>query len=528
MYRQFYRLNKSPFHITPDPEFLFLSGSHKEASASIVYGIEQRKGFIAITGEVGVGKTTILRSYLESTDPEKIKIVYIFNCAVTFQKLLKQICIELGISIEDEDASELVNRLSHFLIEEYKNDRNVVLIVDEAQNMPVETLEQLRMLSNLETSRDKLIQMILVGQPEFDRKLEIPELRQLKQRIAIRCRINPLSIEESLAYINHRLMSASSFFNPIFTKEALKEIIRESGGIPRVINVLCDNSLVTGFGYQRSPVDKSIVKEVIADMKGSISPGYSFKWRTALSVGVILIIGLVLLFFHDRLIPATIPQATAEIPSGQSQTADNGKPGPRMSAIEKEVAEKGRTETPSGKAASQPDTSLNMADKSPGKEPGAESGSDKPEASTTSLVDQSTASEAIVEMRPVENKGEADTYSARIDGNLDSIHPEGGENLPPARLDTDIESSETAKVIQKRNSSALKVKKGDTLFKLMVDVYGRVDLSLVDSFREANPHIRNLDKLRVGEEILLPQAEAISLPEGNAKKNLSEFRMRHE
>src|SRR5208337_2709925 len=244
MYLDFFKFKKNPFHITPDPDFLFLSPSHKEASASILYGIEQQKGFVAITGEVGVGKTTILRSYLEGADPERIRVVYIFNAALSFEKLLNQIVSELGVPAVDEDPSQLVDSLFHYLIDEYKNDRNVVLIIDEAQNMPVETLERLRMLSNLETSKDKLLQIILVGQPEFEQKLNLPELRQLKQRMAIRCRIDALTHDESLAYIQHRLMKASLFHNPVFTKDALKRIVKEANGIPRIINVLCDNALV--------------------------------------------------------------------------------------------------------------------------------------------------------------------------------------------------------------------------------------------------------------------------------------------
>jgi len=302
MYLRFFKFQKHPFHITPDPEFLFLGPSHKEASASIFYGIGARKGFIAITGEVGVGKTTIVRSYLDRTDPKKTRIVYIFNAALSFQKLLKQISLELGIPITDEEPSELVNSLHHYLIQEYKNDRNVVLIIDEAQNMPIKTLEHLRMLSNLETSRDKLIQIILVGQPEFESILNLPELRQLKQRIAIRCRIDPLSSDESLAYIQHRLTKASAFYNPVFTKDALKEIVKEANGIQRTINVISDNALITAFGYHKNPVDSDIIKEVIADLRG-IKPGVPLRWRTSVAVSLMVIVALVLFFFRDSLNP---------------------------------------------------------------------------------------------------------------------------------------------------------------------------------------------------------------------------------
>ena len=295
MYLDFYKLKKNPFHITPDPEFLFLSRSHKEASASLIYGIEERKGFIAITGEIGVGKTTILRSYLETADPEKLKVVYIFNAMISFESLLKQIFNELGLAAaQGDDVPELVNRLHRFLIEEYKHDRNVALIIDEAQNMPIETLENLRMLSNLETSKDKLVQIVMVGQPEFERKLELEELRQLKQRIAIRCQIKPLNRDESFAYIEHRLMKGSYFHNQIFTKGALNSIVKEARGFPRLINILCDNALVTGFGYQRNPVGERIAREVISDFRGPKSRKLFRVLPVAAVFGGIILLGVFL------------------------------------------------------------------------------------------------------------------------------------------------------------------------------------------------------------------------------------------
>ncbi|MDR3568951.1 MAG: AAA family ATPase [Syntrophobacteraceae bacterium] len=266
MYLDFYKLEKNPFHITPDPEFLFLSASHREAISSIIYGIEERKGFICITGEVGVGKTTILRSYLKQIDPKKFKVIYIFNSAVSFTQLLKQILLELGIPLKDEDDSDRINRLFYFIVKEFNKKRCVIFIIDEAQNMPNDTLERLRLLSNLETAEDKLLQIILVGQPELQKKLELPELRQLEQRIAVHGRINPLTHDEGIAYILHRLMKSSSVYSPVFTLDAMNIIVEEAQGIPRVINILCDNALVTGMGYQRNPVDTEIALEVVRDM----------------------------------------------------------------------------------------------------------------------------------------------------------------------------------------------------------------------------------------------------------------------
>lgn len=266
MYTNFYNLAKEPFHITPDPEFLFLSDAHKEALASIIYGVEQRKGFVAIIGEVGLGKTTILRSFLEGVDESKTRIIYLFNSNISFKGLLQTIYQNLGHPVESDDPVEMVNRLHQILIDHYKEGRNVVLVIDEAQNMPLRTLENLRMLSNLETSTDKLIQIVFSGQPEFEQKLRSYELRQLRQRIAIKSTIQPFDEQESLEYIRHRLSKAAGTDVEIFTPGALKQIVRHSEGIPRLINVLCDNCLITAFGYQQKKVEARTVKEIVADL----------------------------------------------------------------------------------------------------------------------------------------------------------------------------------------------------------------------------------------------------------------------
>jgi general secretion pathway protein A len=296
MYLNFYGLKTQPFHITPDPEFLYLSPSHKEALAAIVYGIKQRKGFVAIVGAVGVGKTTILRSYLEMADKKRLKIIYIFNARLNFKGLLQSIYQELGMHIEGSDVVEMVNRLYEFLIEEYKRGNTCVLVVDEVQNMPISTLEDLRMLSNLETSKDKLIQIVLVGQPEFEEGLKLDRLKQLRQRLAIKATIRPLTNEESLDYIKFRLQRAGSNYSSIFTISALKKILKKAQGIPRVLNVLCDNALITGFGYHQKPITVRIVHEIINDYEGLPSSIATRWWRAAASAIVVaaLIVFLVI------------------------------------------------------------------------------------------------------------------------------------------------------------------------------------------------------------------------------------------
>ncbi len=208
---------------------------------------------------MGVGKTTILRYYLETVDRQLLKIIYLFNANVSFPGLLKTIYKELGLESGTDDMVEMVNHLHEILIEEYKQGRSVLLIIDEAQNMPVETLENLRMLSNLETSTDKLIQIVLIGQSEFEEKLNQNELRQLNQRIAIRSRILPLTEKESIDYIKHRLAKAGQDEKDrVFTRGAMKKMVSQAKGIPRILNILCDNALITGFGYKKRPVNSKI------------------------------------------------------------------------------------------------------------------------------------------------------------------------------------------------------------------------------------------------------------------------------
>src|SRR5690242_12331540 len=265
MYNAFYEFQREPFHVTPDPEFLFPSPAHKEALAAIIYGIEQRKGFVAITGEVGVGKTTILRSYLDFADRQNLKLIYIYNSNLTFDELITSLLQELDIGERPPSTFRAVTLLHEALIEVYRKNQTVVLIIDEAQNMPVETLESLRMLSNLETVTEKLIQIMLIGQPEFDELLQQHRLRQLRQRIAIHARIGPLNVEDSIAYLEHRLAKVALGTKPVFTKNALKLIAEASEGIPRNLNIISDNALITGYGYQVRPVNTKIVKEVLAD-----------------------------------------------------------------------------------------------------------------------------------------------------------------------------------------------------------------------------------------------------------------------
>lgn len=323
MYLDFYNLKKEPFRNSPDPEFLFLSPSHREALASILYGVEHRKGFITIIGEVGLGKTSILRYYLEQVVKENLETIYLFNPTLSFSGLMKNILREQGFSPGAEGPAELVNKFHHILIDRFKQGRNVVLIIDEAQNMPVETLESLRMLSNLETSKEKLLQIVLVGQPELEDKLRLRELRQLRQRIAIKTTIAPLSKKESFQYIKHRLATASHDGPAVFTQWALKMIIAESRGVPRLINILCDNALITGFGYQKKSITPGIVWEVINDFKGKKIAAFEMGLLVS-TVVLLLVTGVILVvLFRDHAFSPVTTLVTQPALQGNGGTPDN-------------------------------------------------------------------------------------------------------------------------------------------------------------------------------------------------------------
>lgn len=269
MYLDYFGLASEPFSVTPDPDFLYLSQRHKEALGSIIYGVEKRLGFVAIIGEVGTGKTTILRSFLTTIDLKKVKPIYIFCPNVPFAELIKTVIRELSFEPASEDPDSLVQQLLSLLIIEYQKGFNVVLIIDEAQNTPVETLANLHMLSNLETTKNKLIQIILTGQPELDQKLNLYQLRQLKQRLASRATILQLTAEESCLYIDHRLKRAGAI-DPgrIFTKPALDVIVAYANGNPRTLNIICNQALIAGFAFQEAPLSEATVVQTIAETNG--------------------------------------------------------------------------------------------------------------------------------------------------------------------------------------------------------------------------------------------------------------------
>jgi general secretion pathway protein A len=262
MYKSFYGLKENPFNVNPDPRFLFLTKQIEEALTGLMYGIQTRKGFITLTGEVGTGKTTLINRLLDWLHHRRARTAFLFNSRMNSSQLFDFILAEFDISCESKSKSQQLLKLNHWLLERYRDGETVVLIIDEAQNLTYPVLEEIRLLTNLETSTEKLLQIVLSGQPELEEKLKLPQLRQLRQRIMLRCRTTPLSEDQTSEYIAERLRIAGASGDPIFSTKTLEAIHVYSMGIPRVINLLCEHSLVNGFVEQQRPIQPKIVEEV--------------------------------------------------------------------------------------------------------------------------------------------------------------------------------------------------------------------------------------------------------------------------
>jgi general secretion pathway protein A len=268
MYCRYYNLKERPFNVTSDPAFFFLSSSHREAFAHLAYGVSQRKGIIAISGEIGAGKTTLCHVFLNQAQQENIKTAFIINPNFSTKELLEAIVVDFGISTSRKTKLSLVAHLNQFLLEENARGNNAVLIIDEAQNLKANQLEEIRLLSNLETDKDKLLQIVLIGQPELKFKLNLENLIQLQQRVAVRYHIKPLEGRELNDYINHRLKIAGLNLDSIhFTDEALGAIYNFSGGIPRLVNILCDRCLLAGFLQRANTIDVRITQTCLKEVE---------------------------------------------------------------------------------------------------------------------------------------------------------------------------------------------------------------------------------------------------------------------
>ncbi len=523
MYLKFFGLTKKPFHTTPDPSFLFLTPSHKEALGAMLYSIDHRKGFAAIIGEVGVGKTTIVRSFLEQVDwhEERTHLIYLYNPTLTVSELLKYILSELDQEYIGKTDAQLVQQLQECLIEKYRQGGTVVLLIDEAQNMLPKTLEHLRMLSNLETSTDKLIQIILIGQPELETVLQQHELRQLRQRIAVWATIRSLSEQESFDYITHRLVVAGLTEKHIFQKSALALIVKQAEGIPRRINILCDNALITAVGYRMNPISAKIVKEVISDIDKQ-APKRRWSWIPA-TAGV-----LFFLFSAAMIVVLDAPQTIQNVKQEHLQEEFIKTQGSheRQTLLTKNENQKNPVTTVStntGRGAKTPVTSVSQPlhlERVTSDETVGPSMNPKPEVpgqgealatdTTESVQDVFRVTTSLNGTSVINPKDHTEGSSSprslfvstqNTQGELPEESPEGP--LKKSRHDEASYAQEQSHSTPDPQTRI--IQRGDTLAELMMEVYGSSDSALLEFVLKHNPTIKHVRKIIPGQRITFPQ-----------------------
>ncbi len=293
MYQKFFGLRDSPFNVNPDPRYLYLTKQTQEALAGLTYGIQNRKGFILLTGEVGTGKTTLLNQLLDWLRAQRLSTAFIFNSRLEVDQLFDFIMADFEIPCESREKSQVLLKLNAWLLDRYRAGSTAVLIIDEAQNLSTDVLEEIRLLTNLETTTQKLLQIVLSGQPELEEKLKLPQLRQLRQRITMRCRTAPLTLDETFRYVAERLRIGGANGEPIFSKEAVQAIHNYSRGIPRVVNSLCEHSLIDAYVDGVRPVPAQVVEEVarefqLDEIAPIAPPGSASKAQQSASTQAIL------------------------------------------------------------------------------------------------------------------------------------------------------------------------------------------------------------------------------------------------
>ncbi len=267
MYNAFFGFSESPFSLSPDPSFFYRSEQHEEALANLVYGVQARKGFIVLTGEVGTGKTTMLECLRDYLEANYIEFAFLFNSRINVEQFFDMIAYDLNLPCTRTSKTEVLYALNQLLVEQAQDGRTVVLIVDEAHNLEWDVLEEIRLLGNLENRGGKLLQIILAGQPELDRKLDAPNLRQLKQRIVLRTTLEPFTLRDAVEYIESRLARAGMPEQSVFSEELMAEIHLRSQGIPRIINAVCDNLLLNAFAMESKTCTMEMLDEVCKDMR---------------------------------------------------------------------------------------------------------------------------------------------------------------------------------------------------------------------------------------------------------------------
>ncbi len=518
MYCEFYQLTERPFNVTPDPRFLYLNARYREAIASLNYGITQRKGFITLIGEAGTGKTTLLKKLLEDLD-NKTRSVFIFNTNVTFEEILEYIFAEFDLPVHNGKKLYMLQRLNSFLLEELRNGVNVALLIDEAQDLEFSVLEDLRLLSNLETAKEKILQIVLSGQPELGQKLSNPVLRQLRQRIGINCRLLPLSRDEITEYITYRLQAAGSPDLKLFTREAEDQIYHFSRGIPRLVNVVCDNALVIGYALGKKRIGADLIIEAASDLMSVETMGTSPMPEPTSSASPIVLSRESMLPRLRRQLPwrgvgiaAVAVAATAGVLSLVRRDSDNSAP----------------TEVASEAPAAKFEVIRPGADVRPPAPP-ALPAAERPVGSNR-IVEKPILVERVdpagvrndghpvAAERPSENFAAAETPAGHPERGAGRTAAESeplgelaavghGERVPAA--------AETAAEMADDERSEIKldgmpfgkvvVRDGDSMSSIARRAYGQSSYTVLDVLKIANPELDDIDVISTGQSVRVPE-----------------------
>lgn len=468
MYEQHFGFRESPFSITPDPRFFFANSIYLEAFANLRYGIEAKKGFIAVTGEVGTGKTTLLRKLMLNLD-KTIQTVLVFNTDVTFNELLRVILRDLGLPTAGKDRLGMVEELNDYLIEQLEHGQTVCLLIDEVQNLSDESLEGLRLLSNLETDRQKLLQIVLMGQPELQAKLDQPHLRQLKQRIAIRCEIARLTDYEVGPYINFRLGVAGCDDHELFDPEAVEKIAVCSKGIPRLINVICDNALLIAFAASQRIVSADVVGEVVRDLR--LAPGSQFPENES-----------------NQAVPITPPAAGVGILSSKTTVQTSQRRSKRSLAA-------------------------------------------ATAASLVIVILLGFASLTDPESFFMETGKSLTGYQKNL--SEWALLVTGQKADPPRITVKVADAGlQTAEIGTESSDHRVTIQYGSTVFQIATDAYGSSAVLGMDLIKEFNPDIQNLNWINAGQDLLLPALTEQTLlrqqPDGSFRILVASFLSRRE
>lgn len=499
MYLSFYRLHSAPFSITPDPAFLYWTPDHQEAYASLLHGVESQKGFICLCGQVGCGKTTVLRSYLDQLDRDHVKAVYLINPEQTFDEVLRAMGKELGLTLPDGTTSEAVEALHEYLLERHQAGERVVLLVDEAQRMPAETIERLRILSNLETAKAKLLQIVLCGQRELDTLLAQDNLRQIRERIAVRAQFKPLAPAQAAGYIRHRVECAGGQADRLFTRSALKEIVRQTKGNPRLINVLCENALIGGFAKRERAVSARTVREALDVFGERPTPRAVGRLAWVAAAVCVLIAALAVVVMNKDMLPLAegsvrvveqppVPSPEeAPVPEPAAQPAPAWSPPPQPARLESapqsehfsapaEVAQ-AEPPTPAEAALKNAEAALSLLKTNPA--PAAAAKTDLPQSSVPMPEARDGRAGAANAYAPVVSLGAM--YGVPV------LQIGGGEEL----------HSDAPTVW-------VTVAPGDTLDKLIRSANGVSTPRLVRRTLALNPELANPALIHPGQEIAIP------------------------